>query len=724
MDRDLADGTIAGKARAVIGRSIAALAALMHALSGNLDAQAQRECPAITSGAGFQAGFGRRDLTPPTGAGLLGYGPEGRTAVGYRQRLKVRAMALRDGRGEHLALAVADLDIIPGNLHREVVRRVAHCAGLTADRVLLSATHTHAGPGQFTGVRSTDKLGTEVAGFDEQLQGFLADRIAQAILDALGRMRPARAGWGQAPVWRITRIRSWQAHMAEPHDLPSAYLPDSDLRGTPLGEVDPTLTVFRVDTAAGALGFAPAGAWAHFAIHGTGIPTPNQLYDADVHGVASRALELAIDAKNGFVAAGEPRAIAMFANGAEGNTRPETRPMALECIPPVLRREVRPGSWRTPAGGDVWLNRPTFNAGACLEAGIEDTRAVGERLGTAAHELFLALGDSLVPDMRLSRAFQQVPLRGPDAPTGLCSRPRTGMAQAAGAETRETRIQHFRWFGIVEAGMESGGSALMQSSDCMRPKKTPPGLLEWFLIRDHGFEEAAQFAVFRVGGMLLGGVPFEPTTTVGARMRRAMLEGARSSAGPERAVVVGLSGNYIGYVTTKLEYGQQAYEGGFTLYGPGSDVVYIAQLRAMVRQLAEAGWESPPVTVPDFPAYISLRKAIVRFGGNEPRPYRPRLLGVRHEAGRAILRWEDEPPGWLIPNRGTVVVVEEAISGGWRPVAWDGTLDIEVRLVKERRHHAVWEARWLGVITPGITYRFRLPDPDQPDFGLSREFRR
>ena len=145
---------------------------------------------------------------------------------------------------------------------------------------------------------------------------------------------------------------------------------------------------------------------------------------------------------------------------------------------------------------------------------------------------------------------------------------------------------------------------------------------------------------------------------------------------------------------------------------------------AMVRRLAETGWESPPVTVPDFPSFPGMRKAIVRFAPAEARPYRPRLLGVRLERGRAILRWEDEPPGWLIPNRGTVVIVEEAVSGGWRPVAWDGTLDVEVRVVKERRNHAVWEARWLGVPTPGIRYRFRVPDPAQPEFGLSMEFRR
>jgi len=119
---------------------------------------------------GLEAGFGRADITPPPGAGLLGYGPEGKVAIGARTPLQARALVLRDRRGERLALGVVDLDFVSGMLHRAVAARVEPCTGLGADRILLSATHTHSGPGNFTGIQAVDDFGTVVPGFNPALQ--------------------------------------------------------------------------------------------------------------------------------------------------------------------------------------------------------------------------------------------------------------------------------------------------------------------------------------------------------------------------------------------------------------------------------------------------------------------------------------------------------------------------------------------------------------------------
>lgn len=693
-------------------------------LVGPCDLAAQPPCPPIAATGDFRAGFGRADITPPPGAGLLGYGPDSRRARGFRQRLMARAMALEDGRGERIVVAVADLDFISGALQRAVVARVKACTGIGADRLLLSATHTHAGPGNFSGISATDEFGTGVRGFDPGLQAYLAERIGNAIVEAVDRMRPARAAWGERPVWGLTRIRAWAAHQADPHDLPSRYQPASAIRGTPLGEVDPTLTIFRVDTAAGADRFAPAGAWAHYAIHGTSIPAPNDVYDADLHGAAARVLEAGGDSLLGRKTGGQPAFIAMFANGAQGDVRPESRVLDRECASPVLRRELRPGGWRTPPGGDVWLDRPGFDAGACVTAGLEDTRILGDRLGHEALDLFASLTDSLRGDPVVARMFQQVPLVGPDAPPGLCERGRPGMSQFAGADTRETRFQGFRWLGIFPAGIEEGGTAIHPTGACLSPKRTIPAFVEKVLIGAHGFEEAAQFLVVRLGSTVLGAVPFEPTTTLGARMREAMLEAASGSNPPVRALVVGLANNYVNYVTTRLEYGQQSYEGGSTLYGPGSGEVYTEQLRKATAALAAAGWRSPPDLATAFPIFPGASRPVVRFQSGPLPPYAPVLRSVRVGSSDVLLHWEDDDPGWLIPLRPGLVVVEREGPSGWTPVARDGTLDIEVRVLKRKGNRAVWEARWIGVPEPGTRYRFRVPDPGQPAWGVTMEFGR
>ena len=102
----------------------------------------------------------------------------------------------------------------------------------------------------------------------------------------------------------------------------------------------------------------------------------------------------------------------------------------------------------------------------------------------------------------------------------------------------------------------------------------------------------AQFTVVRIGDALLGTVPFEATTTVGARMRDAMREAAGTTEPPRRVMVLGLANNYIGYVPTLLEYQQQYYEGGSALYGPASAQVYTGQLAGLTRELAASGWTS------------------------------------------------------------------------------------------------------------------------------------
>jgi len=98
---------------------------------------------------GLRAGFGRADITPPPGVGLAGNGPEGRRSVGYRVHLYARALLLEDRTGERVALVVADLPQVTPNLHRLTAQRIRDSTGIGADRLVIAATHVHAGPGHF-----------------------------------------------------------------------------------------------------------------------------------------------------------------------------------------------------------------------------------------------------------------------------------------------------------------------------------------------------------------------------------------------------------------------------------------------------------------------------------------------------------------------------------------------------------------------------------------------
>ena len=81
--------------------------------------------------------------------------------------------------------------------------------------------------------------------------------------------------------------------------------------------VDPTFTMLRVDRIVGA-GTQPLGAFTNFAIHGTAVPSSNDLYSGDVHAAAERALEWAIRRHYGV----QTEVVHALTNGAEGDVAP------------------------------------------------------------------------------------------------------------------------------------------------------------------------------------------------------------------------------------------------------------------------------------------------------------------------------------------------------------------------------------------------------------------
>ena len=78
----------------------------------------------------------------------------------------------------------------------------------------------------------------------------------------------------------------------------------------------------------------------------------------------------------------------------------------------------------------------------------------------------------------------------------------------------------------------------------------------------------APISVVRIGASVFAGVPFEPTTVVGLRFERALAHA--TGVDLDKAHLIGLTGEYIGYLTTPEEYEAQHYEGASTLYGGAS----------------------------------------------------------------------------------------------------------------------------------------------------------
>jgi len=264
--------------------------------------------PASAQAGGLRAGVGKADVTPRTGYYLGGWTRADRVARGQHTRLQSRALVLeRDGR--KVALVQLDLFMVPGGMVKHVGDLLAS-RGFSEQNILISASHTHSGPGGYANFPTLNTAApslqtvTDPFSFvrlfdpepaDRQLYTFLVNQVATAISRADEDLAPAAAGWGTAKLLGLTRNRSLEAHLAN-HGIERAYGEgrEADDPGGYEHTIDPAVNVLRVDKLVRRRGRRvrmPIGGWSTFADHGTVTKSSFQFYNGDHHASAMRVFE-------------------------------------------------------------------------------------------------------------------------------------------------------------------------------------------------------------------------------------------------------------------------------------------------------------------------------------------------------------------------------------------------------------------------------------------------
>jgi len=320
----------------VIGRSRRVLTVLgtsiVLALIGSVPSVAATAPATPTCPGCVIAGASRVPLAVPHGTPLAGYGAFARRLIvpdvfgryphafwfkpGTREGEPLWARALVLERDDTRVVWVAlDLVAIDAAFTGTVASRLQR-AGVRPGVLILSASHTHSGPGAFV---------------DSALMGFLAadredvavrDALVTAVVEAVRRAddarAPARVAIGVATAPPVVRSRLG-------------------------GPLDPEVVVVAVRRA----GDAPVAVVWNFAIHGTMLGPSNLALSADVMGAATDALEKAL------------RAPALFVNGAVGDVSPARHGRhALTEVGPALADAARTAWERaTPVGAGPLLAR-------------------------------------------------------------------------------------------------------------------------------------------------------------------------------------------------------------------------------------------------------------------------------------------------------------------------------------------------------------------------------
>ncbi|MCE9615860.1 MAG: hypothetical protein K8T26_16440 [Lentisphaerae bacterium] len=236
----------------------------------------------------LRAGFAEIEITPPPGTCKVGW-----VKRIYSDRvldpLFARVAVLESG-GQRLAFIQVDTLSIRWTQVSDMRRRLAAAFGFPPDRIMVCATHNHAGPA-VTG--SGDALR------DDTYLETLVQRVVACFGDALARLEIAEAGFGLTHEWNVAHNR--RVVMRDGTARTHGTFKDPDALCYE-GPIDPEVAVLGVRK--------PGGAWigclVNFACHATHGGGDGTL-SAGFPGVLAQALK----------SAGCPATL--FLNGAAGN---------------------------------------------------------------------------------------------------------------------------------------------------------------------------------------------------------------------------------------------------------------------------------------------------------------------------------------------------------------------------------------------------------------------
>ena len=611
---------------------------------------------------GLLAGAAEVDITPPPGIPKAGYSRNAHTGSGFRSRIRARVLHLRSG---STSLAVVQCDLLGGSavLHHLVARAIAERTDVPLAGLMIGATHTHGGPGQFLGTRFYNRFASNKAGFDSAWAQQLAERIAGGVVEAVETRCPARLAVGSTEVWGLTRNRSLAPHVRN--------LSVDDDRTAPQRayvSVNPQLHLIRVDTAAEDGGYEPLAATVVFSVHGTGVPMQSHEYNADLWAYLTDELAAQITRAHG------QRPVVGAIEGTHADVAPA----------------LHPGT-----------------------AGHLEAQRVGRAIGSEAATLYERLEKELSDRVDLAAGLREVDLtrsRSIGSIT-LPKRPAVGAALIAGAYENETpvvrRIPPFK-----------AGSPKPRGRGPQGVKWVVGGPFQRFVLPLSGFPRVVPVQVLQLGRAMLVGLPFELTVETGRRIAAAVDDQA-GSHGVEQVIVTSVANEYAGYCATPEEYGLQHYEGGHTLYGPQSQPFFAAHVARLAEETLRTGGVSDVLAERRFD--LPHHRYLPRSGGPE---VERELLGpatFTDATARADpfweQRWRDVSPGDLLWHDPLVRVEatdahdetwQRALSADGRAVDDQGC-DVEVvHLGKDRAGHRYATRWWNPVFRSYRRHRFVL----------------
>lgn len=651
-----------------------------------IDNQASKIKPEVT--ASLLAGVAIRDITPPPGMPKAGYSTMGSIGDGFRTRLKARAFYLQDKEGD--AAAIIQLDLTAGSLllQHAVAERLAKTTPIDAGNLILTATHTHSGPGNYFSNNFYNKHTSNIKWLEPNYFEFLVHELTTAVETAYKERKPAKISSGRRDVWGYNRnrsIKAWQRNKVEPA---------SNDETLPLinRAVNPALYMVRIDVKNDQGDFVPLGAISSFSVHAVALPAPETLFNGDIFAYMQRDLEWNIQSTyqpQWPVAHG-------IATGTQGDMNPHL-----------------------PWSGDKLFGHVVSN--------WRETRKLGQGVADEAWELFQALGADLSDDLDLKMASRELNISEENTigNVEICQEPAVGNALSSGAQERRTPFVAALPF--LKAGSWGARQVWPDENRCQGNKRILGfGTFQPLVEPTESFPDKVLFMLLQLGDFAMVPLPFEISTMAGAEIATGVQSAYQQQGKTLQHIMVTSNANgYLGYSVTSAEFQQQEYEGGHTLYGKNSTPYLAAQMNALAVDLlsTQGGLREIP-TVSDFQLTTTgiYPKAPTKKPNSEndgrritKQPfYQAAISTNEHEENQWAITWQDVPPALINFHRPLVSIEVNQNGDEWKPLIInqqpisDEGYDIAVRHEKNLENgNSLYSASWLNPSQAGnANYRF------------------
>ncbi len=565
----------------------------------------------------YLAGTGKGDITAfVKGAGLLGYGIYYNTMESIETLLSARAFVFVDDVAKtKICFVNCELCFITIAIKKGVLKTLTRKYpefGYDEDNLMLTAQHTHAGPG---GYSYYGLYNLSVPGFVMEIYTKIVDGIVASIVEAEKNIKPAGLSWSTGVFANTVDVafnRSIKAYNLNPEVKAKVSFEKRHLA------VDREMTLLKITGNDG----NDIGSINWFAVHPTSLPNTNTKICYDNKGYASDYLE------KYYAGKGNTGYLAAFAQGNCGDVTPR---FVLHPVYPFLR-----GQWEGRYPDDV--ESAKYNGKLQFEKAkeIAESEKQNAIAGGIDYELMFVNFTDVNCDPKFTNGRT-------DAETGNAA---LGVAFFTGTndgpamhplvaffvkriarmvkwiEKLKAKLGSERYKKIIERKYRvQGKKDILIESNARRilgtklinrlfvPGWVDPAIatLKYFYkkvghIKKPWTPKILPLQIFIIGDVALAGIPFEITTIGGQRLRKS-LEETLAARGVARVILCPYANGYSGYITTYEEYQAQKYEAGHTVFGEWSLAALQTKLDVLAKEMLKPKEERKiphDVIPPDF----------------------------------------------------------------------------------------------------------------------------